>query len=513
MKTAKILKCYFSFSIQLLILLTIGGNGFAQRAVYLTAENAGLKKITAQQLLAHVTYLSSAQLQGRLVGSPSYDLACDNVRTQFARLGLQPLGDEQYDQHFQLETNLITAPMRFSLVTPNGEKIAFQPGTDFVARGFSGSGTVQAPVVFCGYGLSFPDQNYDDYAGVDVRGKEVLVFKQPPSWSLPGAANIVTASWPRAKAQTVAGHGAVGLMMVSVPNVPNVQGVIGSVLDGPGSQLLDFPQIHISQEATAQVLAHCGYSLPQLQAAIDSTRKPLSLELKSVVELEIHADYDSADVTQNVVGLLPGSDAKLKNEYIVVGAHLDHVGWQGGEVLFPGANDNASGSAALIQLAEALTANPIKVKRSVIFIAFAAEESGLKGATYFVNHPPVPLTQIVAMVNMDCIGVGDSIQVGGGKSYPGLYRLAMTANSLVGNLLTTQTWAGGGADAGPFFDQGVATLYFVTTNSYRYLHLPTDRVETLNANLFQAIARLAYLTVWQLANQDHLDLSRVTPDK
>jgi Zn-dependent M28 family amino/carboxypeptidase len=204
----------------------------------------------------------------------------------------------------------------------------------------------------------------------------------------------------------------------------------------------------------------------------------------------------------NVVGMIEGSDNKLKNEYVILGAHLDHVGSQAG-LLFPGANDNASGSAAVLELAKAFVKGGVKPKRSVVFVLFAGEEQGLNGSKYFVDNWKKGYNKITAMINLDCVGYGDSIQVGNGKSVPDLWKIAKDLDEISFNSMISRTWAGGGADATPFFENGIPCLYFVTTNSYDYLHLPGDKEETLNPDLFEKVVKLALLTAVEVANGNY----------
>jgi Zn-dependent M28 family amino/carboxypeptidase len=200
--------------------------------------------------------------------------------------------------------------------------------------------------------------------------------------------------------------------------------------------------------------------------------------------------------------MIEGTDPKLKQEFVVVGAHLDHVGSQAG-LLFPGANDNASGSAAVLEIAEAFVKAGVQPKRSVIFVLFASEEQGLYGAKHFVESWKKGYDKITAMINMDCIGYGDSIQVGNGKSAPELWKITSQIDATSFNSMVDRTWSGGGADATPFHEKGIPCLYFVTTNSYDFLHLPTDKVETLNPVLYEKVVRLAHLTVLEVANGNY----------
>jgi len=292
-------------------------------------------------------------------------------------------------------------------------------------------------------------------------------------------------------------------LFVSFPNDKNPQKPIGSVLCGKGQQPADFPQLHIDLKVADDFFAGSGFTLKELQTIIDSTRKPRSVPLKTKAHILVKADYEKYRKTANVLALLEGSDKDLKNEYIVMGAHLDHVGMQAGKVYFPGANDNASGSSTVLEVAKAFGEKKIKPKRSIIFALFASEEAGLFGSKFFTEHPPVPLSQIKAMINLDCVAHGDSLKIGGGKSAPELWNLARSLDKQYTNITVKSTWSGGGADATPFFEKGINTLYFVSTNSYTYLHLPQDTPETLNPALFEKEARLAFLLLLNIANNNY----------
>ncbi len=461
----------------------------------------GLSLIKGENLLKIVSTLASEKYAGRLAGSDGYNQAADYVKKIFEQINLKPIIDDGYYQFLKVEYNEILQPCKLKLINDKASE-DFKLGNDFVCRGFTGSGTLTSQVVFCGYGVSLPQNNYDDYKNVDVKDKIVIVFKTNPAWALPEG------SWsdnhPRYKALIGSLKGAKALLIVSTPNEVNPQKPIGSILEGKTEQLENIPMMHISIDAANKFLDGTGFTLSQLQSIIDSTKQPFSVELKSKAYIEVHAKYSKEKQTMNVVGLLPGYDDNLKDEYIVVGAHLDHVGSQAGEIYFPGANDNASGSAAVIEIAKAFINSGIKTRRSIVFVLFASEEIGLEGAKHFVNNSPVPLEKIIAMFNFDCVGVGDSIQIGNGKSSPKLWNIAKEKDSQYTKLMVETTWNGGGADAGPFHDKGIPALYFVTKNSYQHLHLQSDTPETLNLSLFENITKLGYLTLLEIANGNYL---------
>lgn len=460
----------------------------------------GIQSINSNKLMITVKTLSSEEFDGRLPGSEGYNKAANFAADKFIQAGLVPAGDKNYFQYLTVEYNRIDTPVVFKAVVSE-EVFNYEHGKDFVVRGFSGSGDFTLPVVFCGYGISRPDLGFDDYENVDVKNKIALVFKQNPHWK------INDKKWgnenPREKSRIAFEHGAKGILFVSLPNDEKSQELIGSVLHGEGEQLENFPQLHISLKTANDFLSTTGFSIEESQDRIDKSSKPFSMQLKTKALIKVSAVYKKDAETMNVVGKIEGTDPKLKDEYLVIGAHLDHVGSQAG-LLFPGANDNASGSAGVIQLAEAFQKSELKPRRSILFVLFASEEQGLNGSKHFVDKWNKGYDKIIAMFNLDCIGYGDSIQIGNGKSSPDLWKVAEKIDEANSNLMVKNTWSGGGADATPFHEKGIPSLYFVSKYSYDHLHLPTDTPETLNPVLFESIAKLAYLTAWEVAGGKYI---------
>ncbi len=462
----------------------------------LQKEKEGLSYINKNSLINTVTYLASPELEGRLAGSPGYYKAAEYASNIFSKIGLRPIDNNSYFQFFNVEYNEIKEPILFKLIDDK-KSIEYKLGNDYVFRGFTGSGNVTADVVFCGYGLSDTQKGYDDYAGVNVKDKIVMVFKYNPKWKI-GDSDFGNGN-PREKAALAAQHGAVGILFVSLPNDIKPQKTIGSTVAGSGEQNVNFPELHIDLPVANDFLRNSGYTLKELQTKIDSLHKPFSTYLLPKAQIMVTAKYNKEQKTMNIIGVLPGTDEKLKDEYVILSAHLDHVGKQGDRIYFPGANDNASGSAALLEIAKAFQKAEIKPKRTIVFVLFSSEEAGLLGATNYVKNPIFPLDKTVAILNMDCIGYGDSIQLGNGKSAPNLWNMAKEIDKNNANFTVQNTWNGGGADASPFHDKGIPALYFVTTNSYEHLHYMTDTPETLNQPLFENITKLAYLTIYNVA--------------
>ncbi len=472
--------------------ILLGYMGYAQ-------STTGLSEINRDDLIKNVRILSSPDFDGRLPGSEGYNKAAQFAADKFFELGLTPAGDDMYFQYLNVEYNKIEAPAVFKTIV-NGDTSNHELGKDFVLRGFTGSGKMNLPVVFCGYGISRPDLYYDDYAGINVKNKIVMVFKQNPKWK--NDDKDWGTNYPREKSLVAKKLGARGVLFVSLPNDNKPQPLIASVLHGDGEQPEDFPQLHISLEAANELLKLTGFTISDCQTKIDEKKKPISMNLATRAVVEVNAKYEKYARTMNVVALLEGKDPELKNEFLVIGAHLDHVGSQAG-LLFPGANDNASGSAAVLEIAKAFVKGGVEPKRSVLFVLFASEEQGLFGAKHFVENWTKGYDKIVAMINLDCVGYGDSIQVGNGKSAPRLWEIANQIDETSFNSMVDRTWSGGGADATPFHEKEIPCLYFVTTNSYDHLHLPTDEVSTLNPVLYEKLVRLAHLTALEIANGNY----------
>jgi len=495
-----------------ILILLITAPLFAQRRDF-----TGIDYISAKEMLKTVEYLSSETLEGRAGGSIGYFLAADYMAKEFLKLGLKPGVSNQipkttpygYDdiqgrfnykffQYFNVEYNNITGPVKFNLINDGKVAKKYKLGTDYICRGYTGSGYAYSQVVFCGYGIADDEGGYNDYKDIDVNGKIVMVFKQNPNWF----DNKYSQYSIRKKAWDAYERGAVAIIYVSLPNSKNPQKPIGSVMDGDEQHLNHFPMIHADIPVADEFLLKSRYTLSELQTKIDENKSPNSFNLLNTAEIEIKAEYNPYAHTVNVAALLEGSDETLKNEYIVISAHLDHVGQQAGEVYFPGANDNASGSAAVLELARAFSKGE-RPKRSILFILYSNEESGLQGAKYYADNPLVPLEHTVAAFNFDCVAYGDGITLGNGLSNPILWNLAKQTDSLFKGQSGNITWKGGGADLEALYKKNIPGIYFVTTNSYAHLHLPSDKPETLNLSLYEDITKLAYLIISRVANGEY----------
>lgn len=455
---------------------------------FLIAQNFN---VSEDSLMKHINFLSGAGCRGRLPGDIGYDKAVKYSIDYFKHLGLSNLNNN-WLQTFPIETNIIDdADVAIKI---GKEKIVLKHGSEFSVRGYSGSGKINSKIAFCGYGADLP--NYSDYNGINVKNKIAMVFKANP----PFIANLPQFSIRQA-ADNAYRHGAKGIIFISQPNQKNPQKPIGSVMHGLGPMHADFPQVQIDLDIAKKIMQNAGYSLSDLQSEIDLKHKPKSICTNSKASVFVKATYNPNGETSNVISVLQGSDDVLKDEYVILGAHLDHVGFIGDHVYYPGATDNASGSAAIYELARVLSLEKQNIKRSIMFVLFSSEEKGLDGSMYFVDNLPVPKEKIHAAFNMDCIGYGDTLKAGNGLSCPRLWQIALEEAAKENFIVSKDTWKGGGADLTAFYNAGIDGLYFVNTGAHEYLHLPTDKPETINKDIFSKMVKWVANITYRLANE------------
>jgi Zn-dependent M28 family amino/carboxypeptidase len=356
--------------------------------------------------------LASDAFEGRLTGSPGYLRAADYVAGQFKAAGLSPGGvGGSYFQPVAFEVQSVDqAGSRVSLVE-DGRLHPLAVGPDLVLGSrYRQPKAVSAPLVFIGYGVHLPEAGYDDFAGLDLRGKIVVTLGGGPS-SLSAAlkAHAVSYAFPRA----LQAAGAVGVitipnpksMDIPWPRIVALSRQTGMRLADPALQPFHGELFSASfNPASAEILFKgSGRSLAELLALADAHQPLPRFALKPSLQASVLAETHAV-TSPNVVGLLPGSDSALAAQYVVVSAHLDHLGVGvpiKGDPIYHGAMDNASGVASLIETAKALAKTSPAPKRSIVFVAVCGEEKGLLGSQAFAEHPTVPKSAIVADINMD----------------------------------------------------------------------------------------------------------------
>jgi hypothetical protein len=502
----------------LLILASLFGCGHNPNAAAVNAADA----ITAEKARADMAYLASDQLMGRNTPSPQLDTAAAYIARKFARAGLRPLGGSHLQQ---VKLNVVALGEKNGLrIRTGGKQASYEIKKDFVPFEMTASGEVRASLVFAGYGITAPEYSYDDYAGVDVRGKIVLVLRHEPGEddtasifkgrTLTSHANVDT------KVRVAKEHGAVGVLVVNDPlnhtlltprgfPWPSLSKTIphdALPITLGADESSKIPVVQVGESVIAQLFGSVD-SLRAVQAAIDGAVTPRSFSLQGT-EVWIQTSTRIKEMpANNVVGFLEGSDPLLKNQLVVVGAHYDHVGYvkgrpAGEDSIYNGADDNASGTVALLGVAYGLGALRDRPRRSILLIAFAGEEKGLFGSEYYARNPLVPLDSTVAMLNMDMVGRNsiDSLQLIGGASAPDLMRISVEENARVGFLLEDARLSFGGSDHMSFTKRKVPSLFYHSGLHPEY-HKVTDEAQLINDEKVARTARLVFLVALRVASE------------
>ncbi len=488
------------------------------------------EEITAAELNDHVAFLASDTLSGRYTGTTGIAKAERYIADAFAGMGLSPLPGEK-DFFLECELRAVDYDRSQTLLTIDG--VEYTLGEDFKPFSFSSDGSVETDVVFAGYGITAPEYDYDDYAGLDVEGKIVLLMRHEPDESgttgrFAGKRHTRHAFF-RAKAENALAHGAVGMLLYTDPMHHAIdddlrvrpvyvfggagqgtgQGRGGNAADGTVPRVADgFVAFHISRDTAMELLP--GIDLLTLQAAVDSgkaipdiTGDPLVL---STARISQHKDLTGQLVeARNVAAFLPGRSAG-KSEWIVVGAHHDHIGSFTGEgdTIYNGADDNASGVAGVIELAEQFATRP--PDRSMVFMTFSAEEIGLYGSYALDMYDLIDFSTIGFMLNLDMIGrnADDPVLVYGDGLANGLTDLVQKANKkhlleleLQGDIYEPFS------DIAVFHDNRIPFLMLYTGEHEDY-HGTGDHAEKLDFVRMEKLLQLSYNILSLAAEADRL---------
>ncbi len=445
-------------------------------------------EITGLELQQHIKYLASDELKGRMSGEEGNRLAAQYIANEFTRYRLQPVGDHgTYFQSFEFLSSIKEGKHNSLSVVVNTTRIPFTLDKDFRPISFSSDTSVSSQLVFAGYGISADSLHYDDYSNIDVKNKIVVVLRYSPGGKT--GDTIYTKYSPlMVKTYTARDKGASGIIFVSGP------------VDDQAASLVSFkyPVLAASGMAVGSmtwtafdsILHFSGKDLYALQHEINSSVTPHSFVLPNVTvswKTDVEKVYAT---TANILGLLEGSDPVLKDEVVVIGAHMDHLG-MGGEgsgslkpdtvAIHHGADDNASGTAGLLEAAQFFSAQRKTMKRSILFTSFSGEELGLLGSDYYTKHPAIPLSKTVAMLNMDMIGrMKDStLVVEGMGTSPHWEELAKKENSHFSFNLKLKPDGFGPSDHASFYAKDIPVLFFFT-NLHEDYHRPSDTWDKIN---------------------------------
>lgn len=373
--------------------------------------------VEKERIKAHLEFLADDFLEGRDTGSRGYEIAANYVASEFKQLGLQPAGENGFMQRAPFRRGYLDQQSTKAIIHTEQGEVALKYPQDYMMGTVMNSteSSVKAETVFVGYGLIAEKYNYDDYKDLDVKGKIVVILTgRPKSWPSEEGAHLASGT---EKARHAAQRGAVGIVTLHTPKREKVRSYTTSLnyLGTPSLRWLDTegnphgvrPEIkggaYLNIEAGKKLFAQAPTSLDAIFKLDEEDKEIQGFDLNATIELAAKSRHESIS-SPNVLAVLPGSDPKLKNEYVVLTAHLDHIGLAKDvttkDRINNGAMDNASGVSILLETARVLV-NSERPRRSILFTVVTGEEKGLLGASYFVNNPTVPLNAMVANVNID----------------------------------------------------------------------------------------------------------------
>ena len=476
------------------------------------ATNA-VTDLSPARYLRQVTYLSRSEMKGRGNGSPELDQAAEYIASQFRTWGLKPAGEAgTYFQTFELTTGVAFGSK--NELQLNGASL--KVNEDFAPIAFSNTAEFEAPVVFAGYGITAPEMHYDDYQGIDAVDKIVVVFRHEPqeldAKSPFAGANFTTHASFISKAINARQHGAKAVVFITDPNNhASDADTVGEATRGAENDDVSIPSVHARREPVLKLFRDAGKDLAAIQKRIDADLRAQSFELPAV---RVRVSTDVTRVrkpVRNVIGAVTGSDSMLQNEWVVVGAHYDHLGLGDRNSLAPslvgqihhGADDNASGTSGMLELARLSSKNRQSLKRSILFMAFAGEELGLLGSSYFVNQKTnIPLRNVAAMINLDMIGrvANDRLFVGGVGTSPNFKPWLEEFNKSAGLKLDYSDSGFGASDHTSFNAKKIPVL-FIFSGLHGDYHKPSDTYDKINAGGAVKVLSLVYLMMDKLSTE------------
>jgi hypothetical protein len=520
----------------------------------------GFKSIKPADSYSYLAFIAADELEGRDTASRGLTIARKYIQSLYETWGIEPAGDwseagEEKKRSFEQRIDMVE--VRFGddtrlEVRSKSRHALFEWGEDFTGgSGASVSGVLEGPAVFAGYGLSAPDLGYDDFEGIEVRNKIVIISigrpggdRQDSLFNRPeNKARFAGRYTPAEKcARLLARKGALALLIIDegVGRANNAEGYIQGARIRSSNRVVTAPKLSAkdpmvpffwTSPAVAEVLfADADEDFIDMKKKIDATLRPHSKAFHECL-VRIHLAIDrKPTVSANLLGMIRGSDPEWQKEFVVIGAHLDHVGMNEEGYVFNGADDNGSGSVGVLQAAKAFVLNKVKPKRSILFAHWTGEEKGLLGSSHFVAYPPVPLSDIAACINMDMIcrdtalsailedvhDLGfDREQISRYPDEPG--RLVAAFISKPSPMLAeTSARLGrehcglvvvpllsypmlGNSDHFPFAQKEIPSVFF-NTEGHRDLHQPSDTVEKINAEKMSQIVKLSYLLAFTIAD-------------
>jgi hypothetical protein len=456
--------------------------------------------INAEKIMDYDKELCSPKYAGRLTGTKGYDLSAKWAAGLFRNWGIKQAGDKgTYLQRFHNPYTLVLDAGELILNNYSGTALvkSYKYEEEFYPDATSDKGTVTAEVVYVGYGITAPELNYDDYKDVDVKGKIVLYNPEVPVSPSMDAETFLKwrpYSFHDYKARNAAEHGAAGVLFnyhLANPNCVFIKGLI---------------KADVGDTVVNDIFSGTGKSISELLAEIKNGKQPTSFYTKKTVTIKINNEHHAEGIGSNVIGVIKGSDSKLRDEYLIIGAHLDHLGLC--HLMMPGANDNASACAVLLQTAQSLSSLKTKFKRSVIFVLFGAEEQGVKGSEFYVANLKIPKEKIVGFINLESVGRGEIISASSAKNFPKLFEPFEKYNNKfikrTMNANFNSNIARPRQDAAHFLWAGIPTISFGAYGApdlpFSTYHTTHDIPENLTPAIMVDLAKIVFLSAVDLVN-------------
>lgn len=455
-------------------------------------------KVTFDEKAAwnYIKDMSTDEMRGRKSGQPSGVMGEEYITSKFKEWGLEPAGDNgTYFQNFTIEHRNIAEGVKFEIITAR-ERRDFYYGDSWRIQRYSGSGHFSAEIVFVGYGIHAPDKEYDDYADVDVKGKVVMVATGSPqklSKKLGDAANT------EKKIEAAQKLGARGIIAFQPsPGAGRFYGIgVRKEQYDP-----DFVILSIESHVTDFIFKDLKTETRYLFREIDGKGEPQSFHTGVRAFISINSVFDEKRATRNVLAKITGSDKKLRNEYVVIGGHMDHLGVSPMGDVYNGANDNASGTAVVMEIARVMKLNKEKPKRTVVFAGWAGEEQGLLGSRYYAEHSPT-IEKTIAYINMDMVGHGSGNVPFRGEYYgPHIWKLLEEKlPKKIMEYVKPGRGGPGGSDHTPFLQEGVPAFAIMTEGYHFKYHRPGDDIDLIKPEILKRVGDLVYAAVQILASE------------
>lgn len=470
--------------------------------------------ITKEEVYEHIKYLASDKLEGRYPGTNGDILARQYLSREFQKYGLKPEGDSAYIQRFDMN-NGVKAGKLNSLKFSGLDGTVNVDGKDFTPLSISSNGKAEGRLVFAGYGIKADVQNYNDFSDkngneINVEGKVIVIMRYSPTYMNTSNDKFSAYESFRAKLSVIKELKPAGIIIITPPDNNSNEDDLMEIGNDLVRQNSGIPIINVRRSLIASMMSARGYYLNSIVNDINTNFKPNCFEFPDVTA-EFNVDLqDDIAKTGNVIGLLEGSDPVLKNEVIVVGAHFDHLGYGGSNSMYSGkeklihhgADDNASGTAGVLELAQKFSSDKNKIKRSILFLCFTGEEEGLIGSSYFTQSKKFKEFNIVAMINMDMIGrLKDNkliLNGTGTSSYwiPEIEKLNKTYNFSI----SMSPDGFGPSDHSSFYAKNLPVLMFFTDLHGDY-HKPSDTYDKINSDGEAKVVRMVYDMAYDIVNE------------